>query len=124
MSIIFFFVPNLTFLLITSLFCQKAALAIPILAFNSSSHLASSVIQLPKYLYRFTCSNAMLFKVMEHFTLLAVLITIILVFFTFLHISSQSSGEDGVRWMTDLFNQIIQIKSNQKEFPNVMFAIL
>src|SRR6188508_610053 len=82
-SLLSFFVPNLTFLLIISLFIQKAALAIPILAFNSSSHLASSVIQLPKYLYRFTCSNAMLFKVMEHFTLLSLLITITLIFFTF-----------------------------------------
>src|SRR6188768_3526647 len=94
-SIIFFFVPNLTFLLITSLFCQKAALAIPILAFNSSSHLASSVIQLPKYLYRFTCSNAMLFKVMKHFTLLALLITITLVFFTFIAILYFSNFYDG-----------------------------
>src|SRR6187401_1061555 len=86
MSIIFFLVPNLTFLLIISLFFQKAALAISILAFNSSSHLAASVIQLPKYLYRLTCSNAMLFKIMEHFTFLALLITVPLVFFTFIAI--------------------------------------
>src|SRR5688572_5402154 len=45
------------FPLITSLFCQKAALAIPTLALISSSHLASSDIQLPRYLNRVTCSN-------------------------------------------------------------------
>src|SRR5688572_12981318 len=45
------------FPLITSLFCQKAALAIPTLALISSSHLASSNIQLPRYLNRVTCSN-------------------------------------------------------------------
>src|SRR5688572_30464687 len=37
--------------------CQKAALAIPTLALISSSHLASSDIQLPRYLNRVTCSN-------------------------------------------------------------------
>src|SRR5207247_6718734 len=41
----------------SSLFCQKAALAIPILALISSSLLASSVIQLPRYLKRDTCSK-------------------------------------------------------------------
>src|SRR6267154_6263873 len=45
------------FLLINSLFCQKAALAIPTLVFISSSLFASSVIQLPKYLKCLTCSN-------------------------------------------------------------------
>src|SRR5688572_28290120 len=45
------------FPLITSLFCQKAALAIPTLALISSSHLASSDIQLHRYLNRVTCSN-------------------------------------------------------------------
>src|SRR5688572_32335470 len=41
------FVLKRIFPLITSLFCQKAALAIPTLALISSSHLASSDIQLP-----------------------------------------------------------------------------
>src|SRR6267154_106412 len=45
------------FLLINSLFCQKAALAIPTLVFISSSLFASSVIQLPKYLKCLTCST-------------------------------------------------------------------
>src|SRR5688572_13354749 len=45
------------FPLITSLFCQNAGLAIPTLAVVSYSHLASSDIQLPKYLNLVTCSN-------------------------------------------------------------------
>src|SRR3989441_3171978 len=41
----------------SSLFCQKAALAIPTLALISSSLLASSAIELPRYLKRDTCSK-------------------------------------------------------------------
>src|SRR2546425_77830 len=48
------------FLLINSLFCQNAALFLPTLALISSSLLASSVIQLPKYLKRVTCSKGTL----------------------------------------------------------------
>src|SRR2546425_12489087 len=44
-------------LLISSLFCQEAALAIPTLALISSPLLASSVIQIPTYLKRVTCSK-------------------------------------------------------------------
>src|SRR5688572_11156296 len=51
------------FPLITSLFCQNAVQAIPTLALISSSHLASSNIQLPKYLNRVTCSNCTPFNV-------------------------------------------------------------
>src|SRR6267154_6531284 len=54
---IFIFVLNLMFLLINSLFCQKAALAIPTLVLIFSSLFASSVIQLPKYLKCLTYSN-------------------------------------------------------------------
>src|SRR3989442_14236050 len=52
-------------LLISSLFCQKAALAILTLALVSSSLLASSVIQLPRYLNRDTCSKGTLFNVIN-----------------------------------------------------------
>src|SRR5437867_8180525 len=52
-------------LLIVSLFCQKAALAIPTLALISSSLLESSVIQLPRYLKRDTCSKGTLFNVIH-----------------------------------------------------------
>src|SRR6267154_3897209 len=45
------------FLLINSLFCQMAALAIPTLVLIPSSLFASSVIQLRKYLKCLTCSN-------------------------------------------------------------------
>src|SRR5919106_605749 len=54
------------FLLIISLFCQNAALAIPILALTSCSHLAFSVIQLPRYLYCSTCCNITLSRVTRH----------------------------------------------------------
>src|SRR6478735_735429 len=83
---IFFFVLNLTFLLSNSLFCQKTALAVPILAFISSSHLASSLIQLPKYLYLSICSNILLSKTIEHISFPVLLTTITLVFFTFIAI--------------------------------------
>src|SRR2546425_12564752 len=62
---IFIFVLSLILLLISSLFCQKAALAIPTLTLISSSLLASSVIQLPKYLKRVTCSKGTLFNVIH-----------------------------------------------------------
>src|SRR6267154_948718 len=52
---IFIFVLNLMFLLINSLFCQKTALALPSLVIIASSLLASSIIQLPKYLKCLTC---------------------------------------------------------------------
>src|SRR6478735_7941882 len=73
-------------LLINSLFCQKAALAIPIRDLISSSHLASSHIQLPKYLYLSTCSNITLSKTIEHFTFPVLHITTTLVFLTFIAI--------------------------------------
>src|SRR4029077_10326892 len=72
------------FLLINS-FCQNAALANPTLAFISSSLLASSVIQLPKYLKRVTCSRGTLFN----FTCLILpdpFITITFVFLTLISI--------------------------------------
>src|SRR5437899_9398523 len=53
------------FLLIKSLFCQNAALAILTLTFISSSHFASSVIQPPKYLKRVTCSKGTLFNIIQ-----------------------------------------------------------
>src|SRR4029077_8592049 len=48
------------FPLIISLFCKKAALAIPTLALMSSSLLVSSVTQLPRYLKRCTSSKCTL----------------------------------------------------------------
>src|SRR5437867_5470839 len=62
---IFIFVLSLILLLISSLFCQKAALAITTLALISSSLLASSVIQLPRYLKRDTCFKDTLFNVIN-----------------------------------------------------------
>src|ERR687891_370491 len=74
------------FLLIISLFCQNAALAIPILALTSCSHLAFSVIQLPRYLYCSTCCNSTLSRVTRHCAFPSLQTTITLVFFTFIAI--------------------------------------
>src|SRR3989441_10988323 len=77
-------------LLISSLFCQKAALAIFTLALISSSLLASSVIQLPRYLKRDTCSNlGTLFNVINRcipFGFAIPFIIITFVFFTLISI--------------------------------------
>src|SRR2546425_6930984 len=77
------------FLLINSLFCQNAALAIPTLALISSSLFASSVIQLPKYLKRVTCSKGTLFNIIQLcipfcFSFLFIIVT--LVFLTLISI--------------------------------------
>src|SRR3989442_4612085 len=77
------------FLLKSSLFCQKAALAIPTLALLSSSLLESSVIQLPKYLKRVTCSKGILFNVIHFcipFGFAVPFIIITFVFFTLISI--------------------------------------
>src|SRR5207245_11649035 len=78
------------FLLINSLFCQNAALAIPTLALISSSLFAFSVIQLPKYLKRVTCSKGTLFNLIQLcipfcFSFLFIIIT--LVFLTLISIA-------------------------------------
>src|SRR5437867_3628171 len=76
-------------LLISSLFCQKAALAIPTLAVISSSLLASSVIQLSRYLKRVTCSKGTLFNVIHRcipFGFAVPFIIITFVFFTLISI--------------------------------------
>src|SRR6184192_3038156 len=80
----------LILLLISPLFCQKAALAIPTLALISSSILASSAIQLPRYLKRDTCSKGTLFNVINRcipFGFAVSFIIITLVFFTLISIS-------------------------------------
>src|SRR5437867_7771137 len=76
-------------LLIVSLFCQKAALAIPTLALISLSLLASSVIQLRRYLKLVTCSKGTLFNVIHRcipfgFAILFIIITF--AFFTLISI--------------------------------------
>src|SRR5437867_2761217 len=76
-------------LLVSSLFCQKAALAITTLALISSSLLVSSVIQLPKYLKRVTCSKGTLFNVIHcciPFRFAVPFIIISFVFFTLISI--------------------------------------
>src|SRR3989441_2856695 len=86
---IFIFVLSLILLLISSLFCQKAALAIPTRALISSSLLASSVIQLPRYLKRDTCSKGTLFNVISRcipFGFVVPFIIITFVFFTLISI--------------------------------------
>src|SRR6059036_2895657 len=85
----FIFVLSLILLLISSLFCQKAAIAIPTLALLSSSLLASSVIQLPRYLKRDTCSKGTLFNVINRcipFGFAVPFIIITFVFFTLISI--------------------------------------
>src|SRR2546425_12884457 len=70
-------------------FCQKAALAIPTLALISSSLLASSVIQLPRYLKRDICSKGTLFNVINRcipFGFAVPFIIITFVFFTLIFI--------------------------------------
>src|SRR6267154_718160 len=65
------------FLLINALFCQKAALAISTLVLISSSLLASSVIQLPKYLKCLTCSNGIPSNIiLRCFSVLFIIITL------------------------------------------------
>src|SRR5206468_474980 len=84
------FVLSLILLLISSLFCQKAALAIPTIALISSSLLASSVIQLPRYLKLDICSKGTLFNVINRcipFGFAVPLIIITFVFFTLISIS-------------------------------------
>src|SRR5437899_9472185 len=77
------------FLLINPLFCQNAALAIPTLALISSSLFAFSVIQLPKYLKRVTCSKGTLFNIVQlciPFCVSFLFIIITLVFLTLISI--------------------------------------
>src|SRR6267154_1671952 len=77
------------FLLINSLLFQKAPLAIATLAFKSISLLASSVIQLPRYLNRVTCSKGTLSNIIHcciPFDFSALFIIITLVFLTFISI--------------------------------------
>src|SRR5688572_19165622 len=74
---------------ISSLFCQNAALVIPTLALISSSHLASSDIQLPRYLNRVTCSNGTTSKVKHAcapFSVLSPPTTVTFVFLTLIFI--------------------------------------
>ena len=52
----------------------------------SISHLPSSVIQLPRYLYYDTCSNAVLLTAILQGTFPVLLITMVFVFFTFISI--------------------------------------
>src|SRR3989442_14489617 len=73
------------FLLSNSLFFQNASLAKAILVLISSVHFASSEIQLPKYLYRDTCSRVLLSNVTWHFILPLLLTTITLVFYIYGH---------------------------------------
>src|SRR5437867_9767905 len=75
-------------LLISSLFCQKAALAIPTLALISSSLLASSVIQLPRYLNRVTCSKGTLFSVIHRCIPFGFAVPFIIITFVFLTLIS------------------------------------
>src|SRR3989442_475891 len=56
---------NLILILISSVFCEKAALVIHTLALISSSLLASCAIRLPRYLKRVTCSNGTLSNVIH-----------------------------------------------------------
>src|SRR5437867_6246610 len=82
---IFIFVLSLILLLISSLFCQKIALAIPTLALISSSLLASSVIQLPRYLKRDTCSKDTLFNVINRCIPFDFAVPFIIITLSFLH---------------------------------------
>src|SRR3989442_15122474 len=68
------------FPLSNSLFFQNASLAKAILVLISCTHFASSEIQLPKYLYRDTCSSVLLSNVTLHFIFPLLLTTITLVF--------------------------------------------